>query len=54
MDQQQTPSFVQITTRIPVEEAELVQTIAAQEKRSLSNLLAIIVAEYCSRKLNGN
>jgi len=47
------PSLVQITTRITPEESELLQTIANNERRSLSNLLAVIVTEYCNAKLEG-
>ena len=45
--------LVQITTRVTVEEAELIQAIANNERRSLSNMLAIIVSEYCTAKLAG-
>jgi len=47
------PALVQITTRVTAEEAELIQTIANNERRSLSNMLAIIVSEYCTAKLAG-
>lgn len=46
-------ALVQITTRITQEEADMLQVIANNERRSLSNLLAIIVTEYCSSKLAG-
>lgn len=46
------PLLVQICTRVNLEEAEMLQTIANNERRSLSNLLAVIVTDYCQRKLN--
>jgi hypothetical protein len=44
-------ALVQITTRITKEEAALLVRIAEAERRSLSNLLAIIVTDYCNNKL---
>jgi len=46
------PALVQITTRVTQEELDLIQTVANNERRSLSNLLAIIVSEYCNNKLS--
>ena len=46
-------ALVPITTRVTAEEAELIQAIANNERRSLSNMLAIIISEYCTAKMAG-
>jgi hypothetical protein len=51
MNETEEKTLTQITTRVTAEEAAMLTTLAESERRSLSNMLAIIVTEFCNTKL---